>query len=367
MTTAKISSRLQDRISLYLKSAQSGNDKQKNGTEGFSQKFVRITQSPVDRKFSHLQGQRPPVEKHFSSFSHIPVSQNLSSPPSQNIELKQQNTSDKPAGSLADALALVKLKNSKTAVVSKGPADKNEENSLLQELKTKFAADKNKTDQATDDIPHNQLNWIQQEIAQLKEAYNRDEPNRVEAEAKVDAKIAEALANELAQQAGNKINTQAEPTQVKLQFDANGVPTSVPSLPPSSLLTPSRSIELKPQDKSKQQTSTLVKLPPEDLMQELKAKLAKTQDQNDDVSNRSPNKKQQKVRDEMAKGREAYKLEEPNRVAAETKADAKVAEAQANEVSPQAGNKTSTEAEQFKVDLKFDANGVPTPPPLPLF
>lgn len=57
MTPAKISSSLQDRVSLYQKLAQSGNDKQNNGIERLS--LVRITQSPVERKFSHLQRQRP--------------------------------------------------------------------------------------------------------------------------------------------------------------------------------------------------------------------------------------------------------------------------------------------------------------------
>ena len=77
-------------------------------------------------------------------------------------------------------------------------------------------------------------------MAKGREAYKLDEPNRVAAEAKTDAKIAEALANELAQQAANKTNAQAEPTQVKLQFDANGVPTSAPPLPPPLFLSPSR-------------------------------------------------------------------------------------------------------------------------------
>ncbi|MGE4754033.1 hypothetical protein AB8965_08735 [Yersinia enterocolitica] len=341
MTTVKISSKPQPRISLFLKSAQSGNDKQKNGIEGFSQKFVKITQSPIERKLSHLRGQRPPVEKHPSSFSHIPVS-----PLSKKTDIQQQNTSNKQAESLTNV----------------SPKD------LIQELKAIFAKTQNQSSDHTNGNPHKGLSAIQQEIVQAKEKDRLEEPNRIAAEAKVDAKVAEAQANELAQQTGNKTSTEAEQFKVKLQFDANGVPTSAPPMPAPSLLTPSRSIELKPQDKSKQQTSTLVKLPPKDLMQELKAKLAKIQDQNDDVSNRSPNKKQQEVRDEMAKAREAYKLEEPNRVIAEAKVDAKVAEAQANELAQQTGNKTSTETEQFKVDLKFDANGVPTSaPPLPSF
>ncbi|HHA0035154.1 TPA: hypothetical protein ACOEXB_001840 [Yersinia enterocolitica] len=338
MTTAKISSGLQQRISLYQKLVQSGNDTQKKGIEGFSRKFVRVTQSPVERKLSYLQGQRPPVEKHSSTFSHIPAS--------QNIELKQQNTSNKPAGSLTNIPP----------------------NYLIQELKEKLSAVKNNTDDVVNGGPHKGLSAIQQEIAQAKEKYRLEEPNRVAAEAKVDAKIAEALANELAQQAGNKTNSQAEPTQIKLQFDANGIPTSAPPLPPSSLLTPSRSIELKSQDKSKQQTSTLVKLPPEDLMQELTAKLAKIGDQSADVSNRSPRKQLSAVQQEIARAREEYKLEEPNRLAAEVKADARIAEALANELAQQVENKTNTEAKPFKVDLKFDSNGVPTSaPPLPSF
>ncbi|HDL8431898.1 hypothetical protein A6J63_016100 [Yersinia enterocolitica] len=352
MAAANISSSLQTRIDHYLKSAQSGNDKQKNGLEGFSQKFVRITQSPVERKLSHLQGKRPPVEKHSSSLSHIPVSQKLSSQPPKKTDIQQQNTSNTQAGPRVFP------------------------NDLFQQLKEKLSAVANNTADVTNGGPHKGLSAIQQELVQAKEEYRLGESKRVIAEEKEDARVAEALANEsaneLAQQAENKTRTEAEQFKVKLQFTANGVPTSAPPMPAPSLLTPSRSIELKPQNKSKQQTSTLVEQLTKNMMQELKAKLAKIQDKNDDVSNRSPNNKQQQVRDEMAKAREAYKRQEPNRVIAEEKEDARVAEAQANEsankLAQQTENKTSTKTEQFKVDLKFDANGVPTSaPPLPSF
>ncbi|WP_392435110.1 hypothetical protein ACF3VQ_09940 [Yersinia sp. HM-2024] len=338
MTIAKISSGLQQRISLYQKSAQNGHDKQKMGIEGFSQKFVRITQSPVERKLSRLQGQHSPVEKHSSISSHIPVS--------QNIVLKQQNTSNKPTGSLANI----------------SPKD------LIQELKEKLSAVKNNTGNVTHGGPHKGLSVIQQEIVQAKEKDRLEEPNRVAAEAKADARIAKALANELAQQAGNKTNAQTEPAQVKLQFDANGIPTSAPPMPAPSFLTPSRSIELKPQDKSKQQTGTSTDKLVKDLIQELTAKLAKAPNQSGDVTNVSPQKQLSAVQQEIARARAEYKIEEPNRVAAEAKADARIAEALANELAQQAGYKTPTEAEQCKVDLKFDANGVPTStPPLPSF
>ncbi|AJJ21733.1 hypothetical protein [Yersinia enterocolitica] len=356
MTPAKISSSLQDRVSLYQKLAQSGNDKQNNGIERLS--LVRITQSPVERKFSHLQRQRPPVEKHSSSFSHIPVSQNLSSPLSKKTDIQQQNTSNTQVKSLT----------------SVSPKD------LIQELKEKLSAVKNNTADVTNGGPHKGLSAIQQEIVQAKEEYRLGESKRVIAEEKEDARVAEALANEsaneLAQQTINKTRTEAEQFKVKLQFTANGVPTSAPPMPAPSLVTPSRSIELKPQDKSKQQTSTLLEQRTKNLMRELEAKLTKIQDKNDDVSNRSSNlssdNKQQKVRDEIAKAREEYKNQEPNRITAETKEDARVAEALANELAnelaQQTENKTRTETEQFKVDLKFDANGVPTSAPsLPSF
>ncbi len=352
MAAANISSSLQTRIDHYLKSAQSGNDKQKNGLEGLS--LVRITQSPVERKFSHLQRQRPPVEKHSSSFSHIPVSQNLSSPLSKKTDIQQQNTSNTQVKSLT----------------SVSPKD------LIQELKEKLSAVKNNTADVTNGGPHKGLSAIQQEIVQAKEEYRLGESKRVIAEKKEDARVTEALANEsaneLAQQAENKTRTEAEQFKVKLQFTANGVPTSAPPMPAPSLLTPSRSIELKPQNKSKQQTSTLLEQLTKNMMQELKAKLAKIQDKNDDVSNRSPNNKQQKVRDEIAKERETYKNQKPDRVIAKEKEDARVAEALANklanELAQQTENKTRTETEQFKVGLKFDSNGVPTSaPPLPSF
>ncbi|HII2981141.1 TPA: hypothetical protein ACY2HE_002437 [Yersinia enterocolitica] len=356
MTSAKISSSLQDRVSLYQKLAQSGNDKQNNGIERLS--LVRITQSPVERKFSHLQRQRPPVEKHSSSFSHIPVSQNLSSPLSKKTDIQQQNTSNTQVKSLT----------------SVSPKD------LIQELKEKLSAVKNNTADVTNGGPHKGLSAIQQEIVQAKEEYRLGESKRVIAEKKEDARVTEALANEsaneLAQQAENKTRTEAEQFKVKLQFTANGVPTSAPPMPAPSLVTPSRSIELKPQDKSKQQTSTLLEQRTKNLMRELEAKLTKIQDKNDDVSNRSsnrsPNNKQQKVRDEIAKARETYKNQEPDRVIAEEKEDTRVAEALANklanELAQQTENKTRTETEQFKVDLKFDANDVPTSaPPLPSF
>ncbi|HDM8290764.1 TPA: hypothetical protein P0N70_000212 [Yersinia enterocolitica] len=356
MTPAKISSSLQDRVSLYQKLAQSGNDKQNNGIERLS--LVRITQSPVERKFSHLQRQRPPVEKHSSSFSHIPVSQNLSSPLSKKTDIQQQNTSNTQVKSLT----------------SVSPKD------LIQELKEKLSAVKNNTADVTNGGPHKGLSAIQQEIVQAKEEYRLGESKRVIAEEKEDARVAEALANEsaneLAQQTRNKTRTEAEQFKVKLQFDAKDVPTSAPPMPAPSLVTPSRSIELKPQDKSKQQTSTLLEQRTKNLMRELEAKLTKIQDKNDDVSNRSSNlssdNKQQKVRDEIAKARETYKNQEPDRVIAEEKEDARVAEALANklanELAQQTENKTRTETEQFKVGLKFDSNGVPTSaPPLPSF
>ncbi|CRX99628.1 hypothetical protein [Yersinia enterocolitica] len=342
MTPPKISLSLKDRISFYQKLAQGGNDKQKNGPERLS--LVRITQSPVKRELSPLQGQRPPVEKRSSSLSHIPRPQKLSLQLPKKTDIQQQNTSNTQAGPRVFP------------------------NDLFQQLKEKLSAVENNAADVTNGGPHKGLSAIQQEIVQAKKEYRLGESKRVIAEEKEDARVAEALANELAQQAENKTRTEAEQFKVKLQFAANGVPISAPPMPAPSLLTPSRSIELKPQDKSKQQTSTLVKDLSENLMQELKAKLAKIQDQNDDVSNRSPNKKQQEVRDEMAKAREAYKLEEPNRIAAEAKVDANVAEALANELAQQTENKTSTEAEQYKVDLKFDAKGVPTTaPPLPSF
>ncbi|WP_174849579.1 hypothetical protein [Yersinia artesiana] len=358
---------IQKTACFFQKLVESGNKVHKNLIRGFSQQIVKITQSSGKRELPNLQGKRASVEQHSSSLSLSPMPQNQSSPLSRDIALQQQNAPKQPACSLADALAVVKLKSSKADIVPKGPEDKNVQNTLLQELKTKFATDKGKTDQVTDDISDKPLDWIQQEIAQLTAEYNRDEPIRREAEAAVDAKVAKALEAE-AQEAANKAKAAMElvPKNVVFKPGDNGAPPPPPPLPPSSFLTPSRGIELKPQDKSKQQTSTLVKALPNDLMQELKAKLAKTRDQSDDIPNRSPNKKQQEVRDEMAKGREAYNREEPNRLAAEAKVDAKVAEARANELTQQAGNKTSTEAEQFKVDLKFDANGVPTAaPPLP--
>ena len=335
-----INSNLQVKISRYLKSTESGDGKQKNGIGRFAKKFVKITQSPVERKISHLQRKSPPVEKH-SSLSPLPKDQ--SSPLSQNTDLKQQNTPKQPACSLADALAVVKLKNSKTEVVPKGPVDKNATKSLLQELKTKFAEGKSKTDQVTDDISDKPLNWIQREIAQSRAAYA--EPSNQEAmrkkEAAEDARVAKEREKESAQQAGNNTSTEAEQFKVDLKFDANGVPTSAPPLPPSLSLTPSRGIELKPQDKSKQQTSTLVKALPNDLMQQLNEKLAKIRVKVDN---------------------------DPALLLAEKKEEARLAKtrAEANELAQQAGNNTSTEAEQFKVELKFDANGVPTSaPPLP--
>ncbi|HGK6776047.1 TPA: hypothetical protein ACJ5GP_000055 [Yersinia enterocolitica] len=355
MTPPKISLSLQDRISFYQKLAQGGNDKQKNGPERLS--LVRITQSPVKRELSPLQRQRPPsVEERSSSLSHIPRPQKLSLQLPKKTDIQQQNTSNTQAGPRVF------------------PKD------LFQQLKEKLSAVENNTADVTNGGPHKGLSAIQQEIVQAKEEYILGESKRVIAEEKEDARVAEALANELAnelaQQAENKARTEAEQFKVKLQFTANGVPTSAPSMPAPSLLTPSRSIELKPQVKSEQQTSTSVEQLTKNMMQELKAKLAKIQDKNDDVSNRSSNRrsnlssdnKQQQVRDEIAKAREAYKRQEPNRIAAEAKVDAKVAEARANELAQQTENKTRTETEQFKVGLKFDSNGVPTSaPPLPSF
>ncbi|CRY07984.1 hypothetical protein [Yersinia enterocolitica] len=350
MTPPKISLSLQDRISFYQKLAQGGNDKQKNGPERLS--LVRITQSPVKRELSHVQGQRPPIEKRSSSLSHIPRPQKLSLQLPKKTDIQQQNTSNTQAGPRVFP------------------------NDLFQQLKEKLSAVANNTADVTNGGPHKGLSAIQQELVQAKEEYRLGESKRVIAEEKEDARVAEALANEsaneLAQQAENKTRTEAEQFKVKLQFTANGVPTSAPPMPAPSLLTPSRSIELKPQNKSKQQTSTLVEQLTKNMMQELKAKLAKIQDKNDDVSNRSPNNKQQKVRDEIAKERETYKNQEPDRVIAEEKEDARVAEALANklanELAQQTENKTRTETEQFKVGLKFDSNGVPTSaPPLPSF
>ncbi|HDL7834452.1 TPA: hypothetical protein PXP42_000054 [Yersinia enterocolitica] len=350
MTPPKISLSLQDRISFYQKLAQGGNDKQKNGPERLS--LVRITQSPVKRELSHVQGQRPPIEKRSSSLSHIPRPQKLSLQLPKKTDIQQQNTSNTQAGPRVFP------------------------NDLFQQLKEKLSAVANNTADVTNGGPHKGLSAIQQELVQAKEEYRLGESKRVIAEEKEDARVAEALANEsaneLAQQAENKTRTEAEQFKVKLQFTANGVPTSAPSMPAPSLLTSSRSVELKPQVKSEQQTNTSLEQRTKHLMQELKAKLAKIQDKNDDVSNRSPNNKQQKVRDEIAKERETYKNQEPDRVIAEEKEDARVAEALANklanELAQQTENKTRTETEQFKVGLKFDSNGVPTSaPPLPSF
>ncbi|HDL8486412.1 TPA: hypothetical protein PXR60_002021 [Yersinia enterocolitica] len=355
MTAAKISLSLQDRISFYQKLAQGGNDKQKNGPERLS--LVRITQSPVKRELSPLQRQRPPsVEERSSSLSHIPRPQKLSLQLPKKTDIQQQNTSNTQAGPRVF------------------PKD------LFQQLKEKLSAVENNTADVTNGDPNQGLSAIQQEIVQAKEEYRLGESKRVIAEEKEDARVAEALANEsaneLAQQTRNKTRTEAEQFKVKLQFDANGVPTSAPSMPAPSFLTSSRSVELKPQVKSEQQTNTSLEQRTKHLMQELKAKLAKIQDKNDDVSNRSSNRssdnKQQKVRDEIAKAREVYKNQEPDRVIAEEKEDARVAEALANklanELAQQTENKTRTETEQFKVGLKFDSNGVPTSaPPLPSF
>ena len=88
MATGRISSTLQKRINFYLKSTESGNEKQKNGMEELPQKCVKVTQTSVVRRFTKLHEKRPQIEKHSSSISHISVSQNLSSQPSQNIHLK---------------------------------------------------------------------------------------------------------------------------------------------------------------------------------------------------------------------------------------------------------------------------------------
>ncbi|HDL6961478.1 TPA: hypothetical protein PXM28_000694 [Yersinia enterocolitica] len=325
MTTAKISSGLQEKISLYLKSTESRDEKQNNGMGELPRKLVSVTHSSVERTLSNLQGTRASVGKHSSFLSRSPLPQNQSSPLSQNTDLKQQNTSNKPAGSPA------------------GEPSKN----LNQELKAIFAKTQNQSSNVTNGSPHKQPSAIQQEIAQAKEKYRLEEPNRkakqAVADAKVDAKVALAQVDKLAQQAGNKTSTKAESTQVKLQFDANGVPTSAPPLPPSSLLTPSRGVELSPGDKSKPTTRALVKPLPNDLMQQLNEKLANIRAKVDN---------------------------DPAQLLAEAKENARVTAELKKESAQQVENKTSTKAEPAPIKLQFDANGIPTsvpPPPPPSF
>lgn len=209
MTPPKISLSLQDRISFYQKLAQGGNDKQKNGPERLS--LVRITQSPVKRELSHVQGQRPPIEKRSSSLSHIPRPQKLSLQLPKKTDIQQQNTSNTQAGPRVFP------------------------NDLFQQLKEKLSAVANNTADVTNGGPHKGLSAIQQELVQAKEEYRLGESKRVIAEEKEDARVAEALANklanELAQQTENKTRTETEQFKVGLKFDSNGVPTSAPPLP----------------------------------------------------------------------------------------------------------------------------------------
>lgn len=233
-------------------------------------------------------------------------------------------------------------------------------NALLNELSEKFAKINKKTPDENHTNKNN--NRFSQHIADLKAQDALEAPKRAKAEAKEDTRVANAQKVEL--EAKVKIVAEARSAQdaaskTKAPQGKDGAPPPPPPLP-IQLVKAETKTTINPKNSNQ---SKLIKQPDVDntkemLQKELLTRLSALKGKLKTVNS--------KAKQDINLQKEKYTLDAPKRAEAEKKEIARVTQARQLEINAELVKEAKAGQEMNnKAKMKFNANGVPLPPPLP--